>query len=80
MQNLTIAEQNHAELPLFGLEWGFGANGDFSFVLSDFSLVAVTSILAITIRVGATIILEITEEAVATITEKFFFKGLTNRN
>ena len=36
MQIIAIVEQTLTELPLFGLELGFGANGDFSFVLSDF--------------------------------------------
>lgn len=34
--------------------WGNDANGDFLFVLSDFSFVVATSILAVTERVGAT--------------------------
>lgn len=36
MQILTIAEQIPTKLPLWGEIWGFGANMDFSLVLSDF--------------------------------------------
>ena len=55
MQIPAIAEQTLAELPLLCEIWGFGTNGDFPFVLLDFSFVAGTSILAVTERVEATI-------------------------
>lgn len=94
MQILTFAEQNPDKLSLFGLEWGFEANGDFSFVLADFWGVAATLNLAVTERVGATfrrknkyLLLWASEELSATVRvggyslrQNFFFKGLTNRN
>jgi len=36
MQIPTIAEQVLAETLLWGLKWGFGANGDFLFALTSF--------------------------------------------
>jgi hypothetical protein len=72
MQIPTFAEQNPSKLPLFGLKWGFGANGDFLFALSGF---LATLILAATERDGATfrrknifLFSGVTEEVVATIT------------
>lgn len=52
MQNPAIAEQTLVELPLWGETWGFGANGDFSLVLSDFSFVEAAQFVAVTERGG----------------------------
>ena len=86
---VAIAGQTPTEPLLCGETWGFGANGEFLFALSNFSLVAATSILAATERDGATfrrkknyLLLGATEEATATITvggNFFLFRGLTNK-
>jgi hypothetical protein len=73
MQIPAIAEQILGESLLCGEIWGFGANGDFLFALSGFFLVAATSILTATERVGATFrkriifLLWATEEVMATV-------------
>ena len=89
MQILTFAEQTPTKLPLFGLEWGNEANGDFLFALTSFSLVVVTLNLAVTMRVGATfkrknnlllVALPNNSRLRATLYgKKIFFKGLTNQ-
>ena len=72
MQIPTFAEQNPDKLPLFGLEWGNEANGNFCGL---FGGVRATPNLAATERVGATfrrknnfLFSGVTEELSATIT------------